>query len=93
VVEMNVPGYTADDIEVKATKKIVQVFGTPNKNVAKGRWTNGFYVSLPITEEDKIETNGENVGVNLTNGILTLTFPVAEEHRSTTLTITEGQQE
>jgi|SaaInl4_150m_RNA_FD_contig_31_536062_length_425_multi_4_in_0_out_0_1 HSP20 family molecular chaperone IbpA len=92
-VELKVPGYTAEDIELKATKKIVQIFGNPTSAVAKGRWTNGFYVGFPITDEQKLDTTGKNVTVNLTNGILTITIPVAEEHRAVTLEVTEGIQE
>ena len=92
-IELLVPGYTVDDIELKATKKIVQVFGTPNKNVAKGRWTKGFYVGFPITDEQKLDTTGKDVTVNLSYGVLTITIPVSEEHRAVTLEVAEGPQE
>ena len=87
VIELKVPGYKKEDIEVKANKESIKVYGKGNEKVGRGRWANTFYNKFPIGEEGTIEVDASSMKAAMADGILTIRVPVAEKFQSTTVTI------
>ena len=85
-IEMEVPGYEKDDIEVKATSEVLTVSAKKKEDVGKGHFATGFYNRFDIKSE-KLKVNASGVNVSLVNGILTIRIEIKDEYKSTVFSI------